>query len=248
MKLEILRSIIMALENLGLKVVATVSDMAFENESMWKKAGVSDTRTWIDNPATRQPIRQHIVHPAGGLLIPREGVDGGPDTALLSQQCFREVLQLNPGELRICHKLTDLHLDASGQKSQRVNLATQLLSHSVAAAMREYLPRRQAQAAAIETFDQWFDVFNSRTPYGPKLTKCAYGVADSCMRAQNAALESSESLIRQSRKCVKGTRRRALLPCQLEGDAEFLTTGQLSESTSSGSLSSEALEGLTIPA
>ena len=148
------------------------------------------------------------------------------------------------------------------------------------------------------------------------------------MCAQNTALVSSESLIRQSRKCLKETRRRTLLPCQigmlrcitslrglyaalsstqgdfkyimtshlnqdcvenlfsqvrgmsganqmpdaadftarlrmllmapaplvaarcsvqLEGDAEFVTTGQLSESTSPGNLSSEALEGMVIP-
>ena len=47
---EILASVIQRLEQLGLVVVACVSDMAPENERMWRKAGVG-LNSWIPHPA-----------------------------------------------------------------------------------------------------------------------------------------------------------------------------------------------------
>ena len=51
MTAETLRSIIVRLEGLGLRVVAAVSDMGIDNERMWKAAGVTPAQTWIRNPA-----------------------------------------------------------------------------------------------------------------------------------------------------------------------------------------------------
>ncbi|KAF0302257.1 Transposable element P transposase [Amphibalanus amphitrite] len=47
---EILTRVIQRLEELGLVVVACVSDMGAENEHMWRKAGVG-TNSWIPHPA-----------------------------------------------------------------------------------------------------------------------------------------------------------------------------------------------------
>ena len=82
--------------------------------------------------------------------------------------------------------------------------------------MREYLPRRGTQAAAVETVDKWFDVFNSRAPYASKPTKSAYGVTPSCQAAQDAALSACEELLKKARKCTGGTlrTRKAMLPFQ----------------------------------
>ena len=51
MKKETLDSIIVLLESMGLRVVAAVSDMGFENESLWTKAGITNDQTWFTNPA-----------------------------------------------------------------------------------------------------------------------------------------------------------------------------------------------------
>ena len=97
---------------------------------------------------------------------------------------------------------------------QRVRLATQLFSHNVATVMKKHLPRRGTQAAAVETIDQWFDLFNSRVPYSPKSVKCAFGLKASC---QDATLLASERLITSARKCVGGnlSTRGAMLPFQV---------------------------------
>ena len=48
---EILADVIRRLEQLGLTVVAAVSDMHPDSEAMWKALGVSDLRSWIVHPA-----------------------------------------------------------------------------------------------------------------------------------------------------------------------------------------------------
>lgn len=50
MTYEKLVEVITRIEKLGLHVVAAVSDMGPGNEVMWKRAGITDTRTWITHP------------------------------------------------------------------------------------------------------------------------------------------------------------------------------------------------------
>ena len=50
MNIATLNDVIIHLEATGLRVMAAVSDMAPENETMWRNAGVSDEKTWITNP------------------------------------------------------------------------------------------------------------------------------------------------------------------------------------------------------
>ena len=47
---EKLAGVITRIEQLGLRVVAAVSDMGPGNEAMWREAGVCDSRTWIPHP------------------------------------------------------------------------------------------------------------------------------------------------------------------------------------------------------
>ena len=69
--------------------------------------------------------------------------------------------------IRMTPKLTDKYLTLPPFAAMRVNLATQILSHSVAAGIDTLcslgnLPdEASATAEFIETFDQLFNVFNS---------------------------------------------------------------------------------------
>ena len=69
--------------------------------------------------------------------------------------------------IRMALKLTDKHINLPPFKAMRVNLAAQVLSHSVATGINvlcnlKYLPEdASATAEFIETFDQLFNVFNS---------------------------------------------------------------------------------------
>ena len=51
MTLEKLTQVVVRLEELGLVVAASVSDMGPCNQIMWRQAGVTDRRTWIPHPA-----------------------------------------------------------------------------------------------------------------------------------------------------------------------------------------------------
>src|SRR6218665_543967 len=70
--------------------------------------------------------------------------------------------------LRMCPKLTDGHLQLKPFKKMKVSLATQVLSHSVAAAIRTYVRFKKLNDSAlstanfIERIDRIFDVLNSR--------------------------------------------------------------------------------------
>ena len=50
MTIETLNEVVTSLETTGLRVVACVSDMGPSNETMWRRAGISDSKTWIQNP------------------------------------------------------------------------------------------------------------------------------------------------------------------------------------------------------
>ena len=52
-------------------------------------------------------MRTHAVDERGGLVVP---ADGG-STALLSRQCFLELLELANRELSPCYKLTHFHVE-----------------------------------------------------------------------------------------------------------------------------------------
>ena len=105
---------------------------------------------------------------------------------------------------------------ASGQVSQRVYLATRSFSNTVAHAMRSLLPRRAAQAKAVQTIDAWFDVHNSRAPYDAKDERCAYGVNPTIKTRQDEALAAMDRLIQTAKKVSKKhpSGRSAPLPCQ----------------------------------
>ena len=81
--------------------------------------------------------------------------------------------------IRMAPKLTDKHLDLPPFAAMRVCLATQVISHTVAAGILTYvtlgkLPdEAMATAEFVEKFDGLFDCFNVRNVHGPKPLHCA---------------------------------------------------------------------------
>ena len=69
--------------------------------------------------------------------------------------------------IRMALKLTDRHIMVPSFTAMRVNLAAQILSHSVTAGINtlcalKYLPdEASATVEFLETFDQLFNTFNS---------------------------------------------------------------------------------------
>ena len=59
------------------------------------------------NKMKKKLVRKHTVDEKGGLVLPR----GDSTTALLSRQCFLELLEVTRRELSPCHKLTHFHVE-----------------------------------------------------------------------------------------------------------------------------------------
>ena len=98
---------------------------------------------------------------------------------------------------------------ARGQTSQRVYLAAQLLSESVAAAAELYLPHRASEARAVRICDRWFDVMNSRCKSAVKPERCAFGVQPVIEEQQRDALISMEADTRHGESGTAPRRRTA---------------------------------------
>ncbi len=80
-------------------------------------------------------------------------------------------------DLKLCHKLTNTHLTVSGTERQKVRLATELFSDSVANAILEYFPENSELSTFISTIDKFFDVFNSHSEIDKlKPLKSGFGI------------------------------------------------------------------------
>ena len=99
------------------------------------------------------------------------------------------------------------HLDCQGNARQRVRPAAQLLSHSVATALRCLCPEKSKQADWIETVNSWFDVMNSCQQFDSNSLKCAFGVH---YEEQKAALEK----MCQTVSTMRSMKHKNLLPFQ----------------------------------
>jgi len=82
---------------------------------------------------------------------------------------LRQIYELEKNSsLRLCPKLKNGHFDLKPFKKMKVSLATQVLSHSVATALRTYVNFGKLDNASmstadfIEKVDRMFDILNSR--------------------------------------------------------------------------------------
>ena len=82
----------------------------------------------------------------------------------------------NVGTLKLCPKLSDIHINVRGHDRQRVKYATQLFSQTVGKALKFiYGETYSEQADIIIKLDQFFDVMNSSSTWDSKDCKCGLG-------------------------------------------------------------------------
>lgn len=83
------------------------------------------------------------------------------------------------GELSVNFRLTPQHIQCKGPDRQNVALATQLLSHTTAVALRQYQsanPVALRLTKFISVVNDWFDVMNSRNLYENQDSKKPFGL------------------------------------------------------------------------
>ena len=88
---------------------------------------------------------------------------------------LNRLLQVDSGEMRMQHKLTDLHFTCRDSQRQNVALAAQMFSHRTASALRFHFPEDEEKAATIDLINSAFDCLNSRFKDGQKQWDFAIG-------------------------------------------------------------------------
>ena len=112
-----------------------------------------------DIPHCGKNFRSHVLD--YGILVP--STDG---LKTLDKEDFIDLLRYDKGEIKLCPKLTSLHVNCYGSMRQRVSLATQLLSNTVSKAII-HLDGDDAEFKSqyVSTFDSFFDTMNSNREY-----------------------------------------------------------------------------------
>ena len=113
------------------------------------------------------PISPHLIKNVRNKLRKHDFVNGQEVYSWSDISKFYDFDKEQP--VRMAPKLTDKHLTLPAFSSMKVKLATQVLSHSVAAGISSlstagYLPEKsQNTAKFVEDMDQLFDIFNSKS-------------------------------------------------------------------------------------
>jgi len=162
----ILFDIIERLDQIGYKVVCCISDCDGGNVGLWKALNIS-----YENPIFSTPNGRDIVYipdaPHILKLIRNWLLDTGfqINDQIINKKPLEALVRNMSTELSVCHKLTSEHLTCDGPLRQKVRLATQLLSHTTATALKHYKPITDIKllnntANFIELVNNWFDLAN----------------------------------------------------------------------------------------
>jgi len=117
----------------------------------------------------------------------------------LKMEDFKEVLLKDGKELKLCPKLKPIHLTVQGSMRQRVCLATQLFSHTVAMALLYHQGKRgETKSKAILTINNYCDTMNSRWMYDAVPYRCGLGIHQDL---QIESLLKMKSLVENMKFC-----------------------------------------------
>ena len=209
MKKELLFSVIEAIEEKGVTVCGISFDLG--NLGLLNSLGVTPEQPFFQNPSgLTQKIYIFPDAPHMLKLCRNHLLDDGYQLEVgcfLKKTDIEQVLLADSAELKLCPSVSLEHLDCQGNARQRVRPAAQLLSHSVATALRCLHPEKSKQADWIETVNSWFDVMNSRQQFDSNSLKCAFGVH---YEEQKAALEE----MCQAVSTMRSMKHKNLLPFQ----------------------------------
>ena len=203
MKLDLLFRIVISLETNGLQIWAVNFDLG--NVGLLGELGVSTEKPFFLNPF--DPCRPIFVFPDAPhmlKLLQNHLLDQGvvlEDGTEVTKEDLEEILLVDKAELKICHKLTQNHLDVRGSARQNVRLAAQVLSHTTATAMSSLFEGREKKAQFFEIVNNWFDVMNSRLEKDCNKLKCAFGIHfEDQVDALNSMLKMTEKMRIKKRK------------------------------------------------
>mgnify|MGYP002803931165 FL=1 len=180
---EKLEDVIKKVEKIGLNVVAVISDIGSNFQKLIREMGITPDKPWfIHNGKKIYYLYDppHIIKAVRNNLIKYDYHFDGKVAS------WRDIIALynidSKNEYRCCPKLTNQHVFPNGFQKMKVKYATQVLSHSVSAAMLLAVsgnllpPSATGTAELVSHFDKTFDCLNSSTfkshkPHNRPMTK-----------------------------------------------------------------------------
>ena len=210
MSKELIERIIIACEKKGLRIRGLTFDLGnhkFQSETEIMKSVHGSFRHSMTNPT--DPSRKVYMFPDIPHMIKlmrNHCLDHGlaflNDTGeycTLKMEDFKEVLLKDGKELKLCPKLKPIHLTVQGSMRQRVCLATQLFSHTVAMALLYHQGKRgETKSKAILTINNYCDTMNSRRMYDAVPYRCGLGIHQDL---QIESLLKMKSLVENMKFC-----------------------------------------------
>lgn len=149
-------------------VKGVVCDQGTTNRSMFSLLGVSPSNPYFDFEGQRIYFFYDAPHLMKSLRNNFLKYNFNVGRELVKFQYVKEFYEKESQlPIKQCPKLTPKHIELTNFSKMKVSLATQLLSHSVAAGMSTYVAlgalHKDAMATAnfIQKADQMFDAFNS---------------------------------------------------------------------------------------
>lgn len=198
---DILDSIIIALHNINYEVVACVSDCGRGNVGLWRELGITPECTFYTSPVNKNKIYFFADAPHLLKLIRNWLLDSGftlGNGQIVNKAPLVSLIENTTTEISSCHRLRMDHIKCEKTQRQNVTVAAQLLSHTTATALKQYLPGPDKTVANnvadfCDLCNSWFDVMNSYTSMASLPTKQPYGKQ---INLQNEILKNMEQTIR----------------------------------------------------
>ncbi len=200
-----LMDIVKRLQECGLQVVSLVADQGPNNLGLARDLGVTTEKSHFSHPVSGEEI--FFFHDIPHLLksLRNNFMDYGfvlpTGETITPAPLFKLLDKLSDCEYKTSYKLKRAHLHAKGADRQRVHLASELFSQSVAIDLEQQFPR-DVEALALAEFirktDNWFDVMNSRMLRDPKGKKMRAGFRVN-LQIQRECIIDFQNLIRDMR-------------------------------------------------
>ena len=156
--------LVQKIQSIRLIPLVAVCDFGPTNRSLLKDLKISAENSVFIHDSLNQPLFFFADFPHMLKLLRNHLLDQGlflPNGYYLSKTLFKKFLDLDTGELKLCHKISESQLLVKGSERQNVRKAAQLFSNSVASFIFEFLPSEKEGGNFILLINNLFDLFNS---------------------------------------------------------------------------------------
>ena len=168
------------LNSIGLNVVAVISNLGSNFQKFINGLDITTIQPWFLHNGRRIFYLYNPPHIIKAIRNNMTNYEFHFDGKIASWKDI-EAVYANDSKLpiRLCPKLTKKHMHPNRFQKMKVKYATQVLSHTVSAAISTYVSVGKLPSAACGTaellmkLDQTFDCLNSSSPHSPKVLRRA---------------------------------------------------------------------------